>query len=399
MQEIMPTSVASSQSINGPVERVATIAAAIERSGTDNERLGQLTPEVVDKLHEQRLFRLLLPRAYGGEEIDLPTWFRTMEALAKLDASTAWCVGQMNGCAAISSAVEAAVAQKIWGAPRAALSWGPPINARADQVEGGHRLSGEWGMSSGSRHATWLGLTASVFDKNGAAVQRNDGTAAVRIFFVPADAVAWIDNWNVIGLKATNSGGFKAEGLFVPSGYSAYREHLPDVKLSTPLYKFPLNSFFATGFSGAALGIARAMLDASMELAMKKHPRLAKLSLRENHLVQFQLGEAEARLRSARSYVETTAQRVWDAVVASGELAISQRIDIRMAATFAIHQAKAVADTAWEVAAATSIFANGPFERRFRDINTITQQVQGQKRHLQEVGAYLLGLEPSLIFA
>jgi indole-3-acetate monooxygenase len=399
MPEIMPSNVLASRGTVGPVERIGRIAAAIEESGTENERLGQLTPDVVDKLHEQRLFRLLLPRVYGGEEVDLPTWFRTMEALAKLDASTAWCVGQMNGCAAISSAVEPAVAQSIWGEPRAALSWGPPIKARADEVDGGHLLSGEWGMSSGSRHATWLGLTASVFDKNGAPVQRDDGTAAVRIFFVPADAVAWIDNWNVIGLKATNSGGFKVDGLFVPSGYSAYREHLPDVKLSTPLYKFPLNSFFATGFSGAALGIARAMLDGCMELAMKKHPRLAKLSLRENHLVQFQLGEAEARLRSARTYVETTAQRVWDAVVASGELTISQRIDIRMAATFAIHQAKAVADTAWEVAAATAIFATGPFERRFRDINTITQQVQGQKRHLQEVGAYLLGLEPSLIFA
>jgi len=208
-----------------------------------------------------------------------------------------------------------------------------------------------------------------------------------------------VDSWNVIGLRATNSGGFKVDGLFVPNGYSAYREHLPDVKLSTPLYRFPLNSFFATGFSAAALGIARAMLDASMELAMKKHPRLAKTTLRDNHLVQFQLGEAEARLRSARSYVETTAQRVWDAVVASGELSISQRIDIRMAATFAIHEAKAVADTAWEVASASAIFVSSPFERRFRDIHTITQQVQGRKSHLQEVGAYLLGLEPSLLFA
>jgi len=238
-----------------------------------------------------------------------------------------------------------------------------------------------------------------VFDKNGAAVQLHDGTAAVRIFFVPADAVAWVDNWNVIGLRATNSGGFKVDGLFVPNGHSAFREHLPEVKLSTPLYRFPLNSFFATGFSAAALGIARAMLDASMELAMKKHPRLAKLSLRDNHLVQFQLGEAEARLRSARTYVETTAQRVWDAVVASGELTISQRIDIRMAATFAIHEAKAVADTAWEVASASAIFVSSPFECRFRDIHTITQQVQGRKSHLQEVGAYLLGLEPALIFA
>ena len=169
-----------------------------------------------------------------------------------------------------------------------------------------------------------------------------------------------IDNWNVIGLKATNSGGFKVDGLFVPNGYSARREHLPDVKLSTPLYKFPMNSFFATGFSAAALGIARAMLDASMALAMKKHPRLAKSSLRDNNLVQFRLGEAEARLRAARSYVETTAQRVWDAVVESDQLTISQRIDIRMAATFAIHEAKAVADTAWDVASASAIFVSSP---------------------------------------
>ena len=394
----MRTNVRASPSSVGPVERIGSIAAVIEKSGLENEVLGQLTPEVVDKLHEQKLFRLLLPRAYGGEEVDLATWFRTMEALAKLDASTAWCIGQINGCAAISSALEPAVAQRIWGEPSAALSWGPPITARADEVDGGHRLTGEWGMSSGSRHATWLGLTAPVFDKNGAAVQLHDGPA-VRIFFVPADAVALIDNWNVIGLRATNSGGFKVDGLFVPSGHSACRDHLPDVKLSTPLYKFPMNSFFATGFSAAALGIARAMLDASMALAMKKHPRLAKLSLRDNNLVQFQLGEAEARLRSARSYVETTAQRVWDAVVASDELTISQRIDIRMAATFAIHEAKAVADTAWEVASASAIFVSSPFERRFRDLNTITQQVQGRKSHLQEVGAYLLGFEPSLTFA
>src|SRR5262245_53051033 len=83
----------------GPVERIGSIAEVIAASSARNEALGQLAPEVVDKLHEQRIFRLLLARDYGGEEVDLATWFRSMEALAKLDASTAWCVGQINGCA------------------------------------------------------------------------------------------------------------------------------------------------------------------------------------------------------------------------------------------------------------------------------------------------------------
>lgn len=381
-----------------PVERIARIADVIAKSGAANEALGRLTPEVVDKLHEQRLFRMLLPRAYGGEEVDLGTWFRAMEALGKLDASTAWCVGQMNGCAATACAVEPAVAREIWGPPRAALSWGPPIRARADAVDGGHRLSGEWMMSSGSRHATWIGLTAPVFDRSGAQVPMPPGSTA-RTFFVPADAVTWVDSWDVIGLNATNSGGFKVDNRFVPEGYSAYRERVLDTRIDSPLYKFPLNSFFATGFSGIALGIARSMLDATIALAAEKKPRAAKVSLLDNHLVQFQIGDAEARLRSARGYVEATAERVWQAVVASGELTIPQRIDIRMASTFAIQEAKTVADAAWDVAGASAIFASSPFERRLRDIRTLTQQVQGRRSHLQEVGAYLLGLEPNLIFA
>ena len=103
------------QDAAGPVERIGRIAEVIAASAERNEELGQLAPEVVDKLHEQRLFRLLLPRVYGGEELDPATWFRAMEALAKLDGSTAWCVGQINGCAATAAAVEPAVARRDLG--------------------------------------------------------------------------------------------------------------------------------------------------------------------------------------------------------------------------------------------------------------------------------------------
>ncbi|NJM92288.1 MAG: hypothetical protein HC861_06350, partial [Rhodospirillaceae bacterium] len=92
------------------MERIARIAEFIEEAGAANEKLGQLVPEVVEKLHEQHLFRLLLPRVYGGEQIDPVTWFHAMEALAKRDASTAWCVGQINGCALASSALAPEVA-------------------------------------------------------------------------------------------------------------------------------------------------------------------------------------------------------------------------------------------------------------------------------------------------
>jgi indole-3-acetate monooxygenase len=378
-----------------PVERIARIARLVEDSGARNEALGVLAPEVVDGLHEQRLFRMLLPRVYGGEEVDLVTWFRALEALGRLDASTAWCVGQINGCAATASALAPDVARTIWGEPRAALSWGPPLKARADDVNGGHRLSGQWGMSSGSRQASWVGLMAPVFDRTGAPVALAHG-APTRTFLVPVSAVEPNDDWNVIGLRATASGGFKAADLFVPDGFSMLHHHDMGAEIDTSLYKFPLLNMFAIGFSGIALGIARTMLDATIRLAIEKKPRMAELTLRDNHHVQFQVGEAEARLRSARGFVETTVAQAWDAVVKSGTLGLEHYAAIRMATTFAIHEAKAVGGVAWDIAGATAIFSASPFERRWRDLNTVTQQLQGRKSHLQDVGAYLLGLRPNL---
>jgi alkylation response protein AidB-like acyl-CoA dehydrogenase len=380
----------------GPVERIARIADVIQASAPANEALGRLVPEVVDRLHEQRLFRVLLPAVYGGEEADPVTWFRTMEAIARRDASTAWCVGQINGCAMTASAVAPEIARTIWGGPRAALSWGPPKAARAEEVDGGHRLAGEWTLSSGSRHATWLGLQSPVYDRSGATVAAAGPEA--RIFLVPASAAEWVDSWDAVGLRATNSGGYRFKGHFVPEGYSISRNYLTGVRLPGPLYKFPLNALFATGFSAVALGIARSLLDAVIALAREKRPYLARQSLQDSHLVQFQIGEAEARLRSARTYMETTAGQVWQDVVASGKLEIARRMDIRMAATFAIHEAVAVADVAWQIAGANAIFASGPFERRMRDLRTMMQQAQGRKSHLQDTGAFLLGLEPNLAY-
>jgi indole-3-acetate monooxygenase len=381
-----------------PVERIERIADVIAKSGDANEALGRLTPEVVDRLHEQRLFRMLLPRAYDGEEVDLGTWFRAMEALAKLDGSTAWCVGQINGCALTASALDPAIARTIWGPPRAALSWGPPFKSQAVEVAGGHRLTGEFMFSSGSRHATWIGLMAPVIGRDGAAVPAPAGVST-RIFLVPASAVEWVENWDVLGLRATNSGGYKVDDLFVPEGYSLNREHLADVRLDAPLYNFPLNGLFSIGFSAVALGLARSMLNMLVTVAKTKNPRLAKVPMVQSHLVQFQIGEAEARLRSARSYVETTAERVWQSVVSTGVLTVPQRMDMRMAATFAIHEAATVANAAWDIAGADAIFASGPFERRLRDIRTVTQQAQGRKSHLQDTGAFLLGLPPNFAFA
>jgi alkylation response protein AidB-like acyl-CoA dehydrogenase len=69
---------------------------------------------------------------------------------------------------------------------------------------------------------------------------------------------------------------------------------------------------------------------------------------------------------------------------------------VRAAATNAIHKARDAVDFAYDAAGATAIFENHPLERRFRDIHTVTQQLQGRLSHFETVGAWMMGAETDL---
>jgi alkylation response protein AidB-like acyl-CoA dehydrogenase len=111
------------------------------------------------------------------------------------------------------------------------------------------------------------------------------------------------------------------------------------------------------------------------------------------------VAEAEAKLGSARAFLLDALARIWAEVSRSGQpLSLPQRVQIRLASTYGIHQAKQVVDTVHHAAGSSAIFTSSAFERRFRDIHTVTQQLQGRQAHLETVGRFLLGLPPDQTF-
>jgi alkylation response protein AidB-like acyl-CoA dehydrogenase len=115
--------------------------------------------------------------------------------------------------------------------------------------------------------------------------------------------------------------------------------------------------------------------------------------LRDNNVVQSQVAQAEARLRSARVHLLGSLEEITAEVARTGHITLDQRMVIRLASTFAIHQSMSIVDTAYHAAGSTAIFEENPFERRLRDIHTVSQQLQGRQEHFETVGQYLLGLE------
>jgi alkylation response protein AidB-like acyl-CoA dehydrogenase len=164
------------------------------------------------------------------------------------------------------------------------------------------------------------------------------------------------------------------------------------------LYCFSIHSLFSCGFASIALGVAQAMLDAFVELASNKVPRGMRATLRDNAVVQGGVARARAKLESAESYLMHSVGEICDAVQATREVTLAQRMRIRLCSTHAIHAAREAGDFAYEAAGATAVFAANPFERRFRDLHAIAQQLQGRAAHFETVGQYLLGLDADTTF-
>src|SRR5262249_61960900 len=102
------------------------------------------------------MFRMLLPRAYGGAEIEPLSYVRAIETIAGADASTAWCMNQASGGSMCTAYLKPEVASKIFGPRDAVVSWGPGVG-KAMAVDGGYRISGSWAFASGGPHATGIG--------------------------------------------------------------------------------------------------------------------------------------------------------------------------------------------------------------------------------------------------
>ncbi len=234
---------------------VARVAPVIRDLAPQAEADRQLPGPLLAALHGEKLFRLLLPAAFGGAEVSPPVFAQTIEAVARLDGSTAWCLCQGNGCAMAAAYAEPEVARKIWGEdPRAVLAWGPGRRVSTVPEAGGYRVTAHWSFASGGRHATWLGGHTLIKEADGSQRRNPDGSLATRTLLMPRDAVEFHSVWNVIGLLGTGSDDYSVEDLFVPEDHLIAFDQPFARRQDGPLYLFSGMNLYAAGFAATAIG-------------------------------------------------------------------------------------------------------------------------------------------------
>jgi alkylation response protein AidB-like acyl-CoA dehydrogenase len=376
----------------GLIERARALQPLIAREADEIERSRRLTEPVVSALIENGLYRALLPQSLGGAEAPPEVFMQMLEEVAKADASTAWCLGQCSVCAMTAAYLDADAAREIFNTPPGILAWGAIAN-EVQVVPGGYRATARWDFASGSRQASWLGAHVQIVEADGTRRLKPNGAPEVRTILFPAASATMYDVWDVIGLNGTGTDSYSVDNLFIPEKFAALRDEPTALREQGPLYKLTTNLTFALGFAAVSLGVARATLDAAIELSRSKRPQ-GLTAMRENSAVQGQLGRTEGNFRAARAYLDATAADVWRDLTRGSEFTEEHRTAVRLASTWTIHQAASVVDAAYHMAGATAVFSANRFERRFRDMHAIAQQIQARDTHYEDVGKAMLGGTP-----
>jgi alkylation response protein AidB-like acyl-CoA dehydrogenase len=373
----------------GLIERARALAPLIAREADEIERTRRLTEPVVSALIENGLYRVLLPQSVGGAEAPPEIFMQMLEEVAKADASTAWCLGQCAVCAMTAAYLDPDAAREIFGTADGVLAWGA-IAHEVQVVPGGYRATARWDFASGSRQATWLGAHVQIVEADGTRRRKPNGAPEVRTILFPAASATMYDVWDVIGLSGTGTDSYSVDDLFIPEKFAALRDDPTALREKGPLYRLTTYTMFGLGFGAVALGVARTTLDAAIELARGKQSIGIK-AMRENNAIQSLIGRTEGNLRAARAYLYATAGEVWRDVTQTGIVTDEHRTAMRLASTWTIHQAASVVDTAYHMAGATAVFRSNKFERRFRDMHAIAQQIQARDTHYEDVGKAILG--------
>jgi indole-3-acetate monooxygenase len=376
-----------------PLEVARALAPRIRARADEIEAARQLPADLVLELATAGLFKVALPEAEGGLGADIVTALRVIEEISRADGSTGWCTAMAINTFRQSAQLAPAVRRELFFSEPIGVSAGSARErGRAVAVPGGYRVTGHWFFASGCMHSHLLHGACKVFDGDTPRLRPN-GDQEVRIaFFHPKSRARIIDNWNVSGLRGTGSHDIAVDDLFVPDEhtFSALDRR---ARVTGPMNRIHGFDLAGCGFCCVGLGVARAAIDAFVELATVKTPRSSSELLRERVMVQAQVGEAEALLRSGRALLFDVVEEMWQTALAGAVITERQRSDLRLAMTHAAQNAARATHMVCVAAGTTSIFASSPLERYARDAEVVTRHNQLQFVNYEAVGRTMLGLE------
>ena len=388
----METTVEEQWSQEQLIERARELARVFREEADGSEQARQPTPSAVDALVESGVLRMLVPRVYGGLELDLGDFLEVGLILGEADASLAWVASFLIEHAWWFTQFPEPFQKEIFASGSTVCAAGVIApTGRAEAVPGGFRVSGRWGWASGSTCSDWLIA--------GALTGEAEGRPDIALAAVPMADVIQEDTWHVDGMCGTGSGDVVLEDVFVPSDRvipfrSLLDGHGPGAQLHEgPLYRTPAYPILLTAVTSTALGQAREALRGFREEITSKVRGMGPPE-REKPAAQMRLARATTELHKAELLLHDV---IRDVEEKRDDATGQDRCTWGVWMSEVCHVSRRVVLDLAKAAGASAHFRAHPLQRTVRDLGAMCSHVAlNEDAQHENLGRLLLGLRANV---
>ena len=351
-------------------DRAKEMIPVLRERINETNRLGRLTDETIADMQQAGFFRIMQPARYGGFELDPQDFFDVQMTLAEGCMSSAWVLGVVAIHSWQLGLFDDQAQQDVWGEDDSVLisSSYMPVG-KVSRVDGGYKLSGHWGFSSGSKHCNWAFLGAMI-------PPEKDGDAPdYRTFLVPRSDYEIVDNWNVSGLEGTGSHDIIVKDAFVPehrthratdgfdcdSPGNASNEHY--------IFRLPFGQIFVRSVSSSSIGALKGVVDSYITVNKDRVGLNDGAKIGQDPNAQMALAEAISVVDECKTIMARNFDLMVEAAKSGNALDINDRIKMRFDAALVSRKCTDAINNLFLSCGAQGIFRDHPLNRAWLDIN------------------------------
>ncbi|WP_223521650.1 acyl-CoA dehydrogenase family protein [Pseudomonas sp. GL-B-19] len=374
------------------LERARRLVPALKARTAQADKDLKVPQESVAELQSAGLLRALQPRAFGGYEVDPRTFFEIQTILAEGCMSTAWIYGVMGVHPWQLARYPIEAQREVWADDHDSLICSTYMPAaKVTVVEGGYRISGRWGFSSGSEHCQWVFLGG---------ILPADGELATEhgTFLLPRRDYQIERNWDVMGLRGTGSHDIVVEDVFVPA-HRVQRtnnwtlEATPGRLVNTnPIYAIPFAQVFSRAVSTSAIGALQGAINEFRDNAAK---HIGKHGARtaDDPVAQTAIAEAMITVDSLRLVLERNYEHLMSLARAGEYPDTETRLLYRYQSAYVTNICAERANDLLRSMAASGLYNTNPVARLFRDLHQARGHIANNyMAYGRSYGAVMLGL-------
>jgi 3-hydroxy-9,10-secoandrosta-1,3,5(10)-triene-9,17-dione monooxygenase len=368
----------------------AMVPALKERAG-QAERDCKVPDQTVREFQEAGFFKVLQPRRYGGYELDPEVFYEIQMTLAEGCMSSAWIYGVIAVHNWQLGLFDPRAQDDVWkddGSVLISSSYQP--KAMVTRVDGGFRISGRWGFSSGVDHCRWAFL--------GGLIPHESAPPEYRTFLVPREDFTILRVWDTIGLRGTGSHDVVVHDAFVPDwrthrakdGFAATSPGLAVNR--APLYRLPFGQIFVRAVSSSAIGALQGALDSFRDYAGHRVSSNDFSRTADDPSAQLVAADASVAIDEMKLALFRNFRTLGDRVKAGQPLDLEERIRFRYESALVVDRCAQLISRMFYNCGAQGIYRTSPLVRTFLDIHTARTHVANNPDKIgRNYGGFLLG--------